>query len=341
MTNSRNHHFLPQFYLRGFRSSGGSKKSQKVWSIRKTTSAECSEELIKDVACEEHFHTVANSDGTIDSDSIEDQLAKLETIYSPVRRKLLDGGKINPTERHLLSQFVCLMKMRTPAEKAVMDEKRSALADAMMRSLSVGDRIERELLQQPKYKNWPAPAVAELARRTRNAVLQGNLKISNTNASLLHPLFTTAFDPRFTMWFDKMRLEVLKAPTGSFFITGDQPVVLFDPTPPHLSKPGTGVACPSVEVTFPLSAQILLRFSWNHAAGERMATAAEVDEFNRRTVIMAKRSVFASRYDDAIVQLVRENQARSAGSSFTAMPLPNGKTMMLSASIPVRLSKYY
>lgn len=125
MANSKNHHFLPQFYLRGFRSSGTSKKSQKVWSFSKARPVQCSEEFIKDVGCEEDFHTVTKCDGTVDSDSIEEHLAKLENIYAPVRDKLVSGAAIDATERHLLSQFVCVMENRTSAAKASIDRGRS------------------------------------------------------------------------------------------------------------------------------------------------------------------------------------------------------------------------
>jgi hypothetical protein len=233
------------------------------------------------------------------------------------------------------------MKMRTPAEKAAIEQERSGRAEAMMRPLAVGDRLESVLSESEKFKDWPSSARVELARRVRRRIADRTNRFTHSNASLLHPMFATAFDPRLVEIVDKMNLEILKAPMGSLFITGDQPVIVFDPTPPTPSKPGTGLDCHDVEVTFPLSTEILLRFSWKHAPGERLISPEEVVEFNRRTVIMAKAFIFASRRDDAILELVRENHAYSAGRVFIAIPLPLGKTLALSIAVPVRPARYY
>jgi hypothetical protein len=154
-------------------------------------------------------------------------------------------------------------------------------------------------------------------------------------------MLVTAFNKDLVAIFDRMQLEILEAPSDSVFITGDQPIVLFDPTPLTVLRPGTGLTHSEVEITFPLSARKLLRFSWKNASGERLATAVEVAEWNRRTVVMAKRYVFASDCNEGILELVRRNHTYTSGTELRTIPLPNGSTLAQQCNIPVRPIESY
>jgi hypothetical protein len=332
MANSKKQHYLPQFYLRGFHSSGASKNRQKIWSISKTAEAICTEDLVRNTAYEENFYSVEKSEGTIDGDSIERQLSKLEDIYASVRAKILNAETIDATDRNYLSRFICLMHARQPVIKEAIANKRTIVAKEFMRSLNKGDVLLRELEKLPKFKNWPAPELEEFARRMRMS--ESRVKVDHSNGSLLGHMFAMAFDPQLISIYDNMAMEVFEAPPSSAFITGDQPVARFDPATP--SRPEIALTHPDVEVTFPLSSKKLLRFSWKHSPTVRDATTDEVDEFNRRTVIMATKLLFASRHDEALLQIIQKNHAYRAGFDCCMLPLADNKGGILFSYSSVR-----
>jgi hypothetical protein len=341
MPGSTDHHFLPQSYLRGFASNRASKSRQKVWCISKAEAPQCVEPFIKDIGFEKHFHTVTRPDGAVDSDSVETAVARLESLYAGVRQRVLDDLPLTADDRDLLARFVCLMQMRQPRQKRLIDEMRTTSAQEMVRSLTVGRRLEEEIALHAKYAHFPPAAIADLARRARAASEGGRLRLSNPNGALLADMFGTAFDPRLVALYKRMSLDVFTAPSTAVFITGDQPVIRFDPATTRSLLYGTGLANPRVEVTFPLSKNKLLRFSWKGVNEKKAASLAELEEFNRRAVVMAERQLFASRCDEQVLRIIHQHHRWSAGDEFTATRLPDGRLLAGSRSVAVRPSQFY
>jgi hypothetical protein len=89
---------------------------------------------------------------------------------------------------------------------------------------------------------------------------------------------------------------------------------MYDPTVSPNDQLGTALVDPAVEVTFPLSGKLMLHLSWHKAdAGNCLLSQRQVDEFNRRTVIMANSYVFATRHSGAAIDLVSRYGCYSAG----------------------------
>lgn len=80
---------------------------------------------------------------------------------------------------------------------------------------------------------------------------------------------------------------------------------------------GVGIAMKDVEITFPLSSHVLLYLCWSTArSGQSILTEAEVEEFNRRTIIMADSLIFALAGSDSALQTVAKYRKFSAGTDY-------------------------
>ena len=280
MAQPRKHHYLPQFYLRGFSPNGRS-----IFQIEKTPSRGylCS---IRDAAAIRDYHELDYSDAE-DPHVIEKRLAEIEGQFSRTLTDVVQSG-ITSTEVHVgLIEFVALMKFRVPAFKTYIEE---SLRQSVR---SVGMIMERKGALPPIPKGFEGMLRMDRA------------KISISNWKCLEFMFELATDPRLLRLLLAMRPSILRAKDRESLLTCDQPVALFHPEASARDPYGTGLADPRTELSLPLTSQVLLRLTWDKRSREdRALTAAEVREFNRRTVVMAHGLVFAPNASETTVAFV-------------------------------------
>jgi hypothetical protein len=141
---SRDHHYLPQMYLKGFADN-----SDKVWVFDRQE-MEYRHQHIRKTAFVKDFYTVRDAIGR-KSDRVEKMFADVvEGPCSDVMRKL-DRGETNLSDdqRASLALFVVLLRMRNPT------------FDKQQREL--GEKLYRWLLMA-RYPT--VDSIVEVARRT-------------------------------------------------------------------------------------------------------------------------------------------------------------------------------
>jgi len=111
-----------------------------------------------------------------------------------------------------------------------------------------------------------------------------------------------------------MRPTLFHCPFGTRFVTSDQPVALFHPLAARI---GVGPATPGVEISLPLSSRSLLLL--DHLPGdprEVVASSADVEEFNRRTIIMARDYVFTGEGPESLMPAIDAWKGQAAGFEY-------------------------
>lgn len=310
MAQPRKHHYLPQFYLRGFSANGKS-----VYQVEKGGSKAflCA---IGDAAAMRDYHVI--DDALVpDVQQVEKALGELEGHIAPVLADIQARGLHSRESRPLLIQFVSLMRWRVPAAKGYFS---GHLASVVKES---GKILERQ-------GRLPAPP-----KGYENILTMDNLTVDISNAEPLRRMFSLAVDPGMLNLLDSMRLSLLPAPFGAAFLTSDQPVALYHPDVDFPAGQGVGIADPKVEITLPLSSRLLVRLDWDGGPPEdREVGSDEVEEFNRRTIIMASRLVFAEGRSDRVLDQVLRFSHCAAGGRFETLSSVNG-ALLLSAFRPV------
>jgi hypothetical protein len=272
MSEPRKHHYLSQFYLRGFSVDGRS-----VYQIEKRR-GRAYLSSIRDTAAIRDYHELDYSDAD-DPNVVEKELARVETMLAEGLKEAIQSGIVRPETHRRIIELVALLRVRVPAFKASIE----AFLQNVVRSAGMMLERKGELPTPPK-------GYEDLLR-------MDNLSITISNWKVLEFMFKIAADRRLFDLFAGMRPVVLRAREGAVFMTCDQPVALFHPTAALADAYGVGLADPAIEVSVPLSSRVLLFLSWPTAtstqATDREATDEEVAEFNRRTVVMADSFVFA------------------------------------------------
>ena len=274
MSEPRKHHYLSQFYLRGFSTDG-----RKIFQFEKKTGRgyECS---IHDAGAIRDYHELDHGDFE-DPHALEKQLSVAEGRFAAILDEVLVSG-VSTRERHAcLIELLNLFRVRVPAQKAYFER---VLEESVR---SVGKMMER-------HGQLPAPS-------KQGASIMDQMTISIRNFKCLEMMFRMAADPDILRILATMKASLLDAPEGSRFFTCDQPVALYHPTASEKDSYGVALVDPLIEVSFPLSCQTLLKLTWPPDAPERRAaSAAETDEFNRRTTIMGDTYLFSHAPTEAI-----------------------------------------
>jgi hypothetical protein len=278
MAQPRKHHYLPQFYLRGF-----SADERSIYQIEKLTGRHYGCQ-IKDTAAVRDFHEI-DLDGIQDPHILEKSLAQVEAQLAEDLRSFLTEGISNAQALSGVVDLLSQLRMSIPAFKQHID-----------RSMTSNIRAVAEMLERTGQLPEPPPGHENILRVE-------NLKISVANWKCLEIMFDMAAAPDMLNIFRNMRATLYRCTGNDFFVTCDQPVALLHPTLAANNPYGIGPAMKGVEISLPLSASALLKL--DHETGphsEAVATSVDVKEFNRRTTIMAQSYIFTSDRPEMIAQ---------------------------------------
>lgn len=108
------HHYLPQFYLKGF-----STDKSKLYVFDKKTDDEKNKfryQTTEKIAYENNLYTYKTKDRK--KETLEDFFCQIEGMAKTVITKLENREDIEPIERGHLALFVAFLWLRTPTSKA-------------------------------------------------------------------------------------------------------------------------------------------------------------------------------------------------------------------------------
>lgn len=282
------HHYLPQFYLRGF-----SPNQCAIFQIYKKKSLVVPG-TVDSVGYLRNFHT-NDIEGVKDPQFLEKSLAGLEGYQNTVLKEVQLHGIRAPETRRDLVDFLALMRMRIPAMKDHVDSSKQAVLMVQL----------RELERRGQLPSRPTGY--------EKALIAKNIVVEITNAECLRVMLKSAFDKDILKILYQMRMTLYQAPFGESFVTSDQPVALYHADLQYRHR-GAGPSTMGIQVSLPLTSRLLIQLDncpGSHA--ELQATSDEVREFNRRTVVMAEKYIFTGDDPVRIAELAEQYRSWTAG----------------------------
>jgi Protein of unknown function (DUF4238) len=287
------HHYVPVFYLQGFRDSGD---ASRVWQYDKQTLSVRSIS-VRDAALEKHYYSFVDEDGKRDSATIENELEKVENVCAPIHRKLLSATPLTNEERSEFAVFMGLMMTRAPVLRLNYERMAAEVVKRLTQSRARAGAFDDILSEGPQ----------EVADILRGAIDRGDFDVDVLPQISLDviPLATT-----FGHIIEQMCWVLLEVRGGRYrLVTSDNPLVYSDPSHDSSSPYGYGLNSPNVEVTFPLSLNVVLVCGWrashNGKLFRRSASEAKVAMINKRTIADAQRFVYASEQSEGLLKIVR------------------------------------
>ncbi len=250
MSIPKRHHYLPQFYLRGFCPAGD------LWMYDREK-GEIRRRNPKTVAVQKGFYAVRGPEGELDYAEVEKRLGVVETQAAPVIRKLDAGGALELKERYALAMFVALLKYRTTAFERQSAELQEVLSDSEAAKEMLAPSVEgvKTVLKQMGYGD---AGLQEMAQRIYDHVREHGIEHRPGPNTRLDQILQGAYEVGTQLVLGP--LTVALAPEGSGFNTSDDPFALVaragaqDPR----AWEGTEVVPPGYEGWIPLSWRCLL-----------------------------------------------------------------------------------
>jgi hypothetical protein len=247
-------HIIPQCYLAEFVDPNTPPNYEHyVWIFNKgerTGRKKAPSNILK----EPDVYTLTLKSGEKDY-RIEETLSNLENKYATIfRTKIRNHIPLTEEEHILLCAFVSVMLQRTLRHKDNIEQ-------------FLDELIEKTVAME-KANNITPKESERLKRHRENA----------------HKLGVVQTLPDITELLTKMGLAFLVAQYGAKYITSDDPCNLFNPDLQWQKFYSPGLAQERIEVTLPLSPEIMLCLSWSNLKGYIAWEKSRVEEANRMTV---------------------------------------------------------
>ncbi|MED4582515.1 DUF4238 domain-containing protein [Brevibacillus choshinensis] len=261
----RNHHYIPQFYLKGFLDKRVlSPREPSLWVFDKQ------QRLLK----QKGTHNVASLNGYYDLKLITGELTTAVEDYfsgciegpsSLVLKKILDQIPLDNDERLQFSFFIYFTFARVPN-----------FLNYMSWFYKNSDRLNLNL---------------DAYSETRKLVEE---KVSSGGLTTLE--FMVEMSEIFVPIIYNMNWQFHIAPQNKHFLTSDNPVILNDPSLKKVAPSFSGWNNPNIHLTFPLDSTMCLRATWGRKRKPYIkATPRFIKAINFRTSFFATRYIFSSR----------------------------------------------
>jgi len=283
-----NDHYVPQFYLKSFQAVTG-----KVWCYERVMPPRL--KGVKSVACTDEYYSIKAKHLAGDKRRIDNTIGQLESVSSPIYKKLLTGDRITLTqnEKRELSIFFAHLYSRTPLFRETMKNLHLA-AHKMMAKISAQNK--------EGFKWNMEQAGVESTPEELEELRQSILDIDNR--------FNLEFTEESDDFFLKTELEVvmeivpffygkhwhiIKSSTSRVFATSDHPVVLLPPSEGY--SPYWGLGLVNAIIALPLTPKRCLFMSDKPGKADVIEVSREsVNTVNQFIFRHAHKQVFANMF---------------------------------------------
>jgi len=280
---SADHHYVPEFYLKGFMD-----KKHVLWVYEKGTNAP-RPSTPKQEGHRENYYTF--TDRGYADDSAEKMLSRAESMVAPTIRKLANPQfKMTDKQRSELYSFVALMFVRVPAYREFLDDQ----AGRMMKAFGQKKARDKEefyagLRQYESETGKPLgmdpEKLREFAMSDRYTVKQMSVAFNLQFALRACITIAEILDREYSD-------DVLYAPAGQFFLTCDNPIVTLGPGTDGQATIGMGFAWPQTEVVFPLNKRACMILSRRGQRQQIAASESRTKQINDLMMVVAQRYVY-------------------------------------------------
>jgi hypothetical protein len=288
MPTARQHHFLPQFYLKGFAKQNG--KVWQTWALDLKQKRQF-QTNIKKVATIRDFNRI-DVDGQ-PPDAIEQALSSLETDFANVFAEIIKNKSLPINESlNVLFNFIALIAVRNPQFRNQLQSFHDKIA-----------RTHAQMLVSDK-KVWDSTTARAKAQGVK---LDESVSYEDIKAFVESDAYDVKISPS---WQLDLELTGVDAVLGTLsqrkwtliqtddhthgFICCDRPVSLRW-MPDVKSHPfyGPGFASTDTLLIMPLTHNLALVGSFEHGRGSITVEKNYVAEINTSTLLMADRQVYS------------------------------------------------
>jgi hypothetical protein len=281
------HHYIPQFYQRGFIADNSGLiwvyeqgKQPRQISVRKT-------------GMDINLYGFTNRGKEFDTQTVESELAKIDSDGAKSIHKLEKGLLLNEYERRNLCKFVSIMWRRTMKHKKHAE---NMVAEMMQGFFEEHDdawlrqRIQERVKSSAEMERIFNEQKAEL-EKIREQYMQQVPDFIFPNNTLRNSMFENVLYAMDWAYF--------KSTPDTEFLTCDDPVAF---------NKGSGLKDRNAVIIFPLSRKLLLQAMWitDYRNDFHQLKDIDIRTLNRYTVCNAHKQVYSSKKSSLMAEFVNK-----------------------------------
>jgi hypothetical protein len=282
------HHYIPQFYQRGFISDG----SGLIWTYEKDR--EPRQLSVRKTGMEINLYGFTDRNKEVDTQTVESELAKIDSDGADAIHKLEGGALLSEAERWNLCRFVSVMWRRTLKHKTRAD----AMATETVREFFA--KHDEEWVRQKIRGRVSSEAEAERLFEEQRAESQ---KLREQYLSQVPDFLFPHNTLRASMFenvMNAMDWAYFKATPDTEFLTCDDPVAF---------NKGSGLKDRQAVIMFPLSRKLFLQAMWisEYRNNFHQLRDAEIRTLNCYIVRNAHEQVYTSKKSKVLAGFISKN----------------------------------
>ncbi|MCX2896777.1 DUF4238 domain-containing protein [Pseudomonas mandelii] len=290
-TDARNHHYVPQTYLRAF-TDGESKKSKFT---------------VFDVATEKRFETVPRNVCAVrdfnrvsipgmDANAIESGMGIFESLIAPAVAEINLTNTFEGEAKNTILNLMALLAVRHPDRRESMRKFHSQIAKITMGMLlnrrEMYDNVTAEMRSEGIISE-DSPSYTDVKAFFDG----GQYDIEVTNESHLNSE-QTMHETALPLLAERSWMLYRVNPKDGHFITSDHPVSITWRNPsniPPLYRHSPGFGMRDTEVLFPLTKNLVLIGIFDGESGYQIASPLLVAASNSRVANYCSRQIYSSK----------------------------------------------
>ncbi|MDH4416203.1 MAG: DUF4238 domain-containing protein [Acidovorax sp.] len=257
MTDSRNHHFIPQGYLRGF---GWKRGKHHMVIVHDFNDKKTYEANTRNVCAQRDFMRFEFNDRA--PDWLETEFGKLESRSVTAIREVVSSGIFDGENKDYILNLMALLAVRSPEQRENIREFQARVAQRMMDLVLSKKEHWESQMEEMKEKTGKSSLVTY--EEAKNFHMRGEYKIEvarerhiQTEIGLHHTVLQLLGQRKWTLY-------IVSGDYGEF-ITTNRPVVIAYINPesvPLLLRHSPGFGLKNTEIYFPLTSRALLIGRW-------------------------------------------------------------------------------
>ena len=295
--STADHHYVPKFYLNGF-----SDRKGQLWVYEKSVVAPRASTPKREGNRADYY--VFTELGEKD-DSAELMLGTIENMVAPIFRSLRRREHVlSPSEVGHLFAFIGVMFVRVPAYREYWDEM-----TGMEITIHAQEMIKKSGVFEKFLRYYEAKTGRPLAdpEGVRQAVLRGEFVVEQRSK-----VMNLAFIFRDAQKIGKELVheygyDLYYAPSGSFYVTSDNPVVTIGHEGGDKATVGLGFSWPHTQVVFPLNKRVCAILSRHGRERKVDATPQKLAEINRLLMFASQKYLYAAENSEDIGKEFEQN----------------------------------
>ncbi len=217
MSSPKRHHYLPQFYLKGFC------RNEYLWVYDRKTNQVRRQTPIN-TAVQTHYYSVENEDGEKNTE-IESFLSQIEGLTKPIIQKVSNKEEISLEDKEILSSFLGFLMNRVPDFEKSVNKMKEQVVKKVSDMVFSDEKHAKSIMN--RYEKGTGNKIEISAKELVDFHKRGEYTIEIHRNESLRLMLDLSF--KIANFFRQMDWIFFHAPQKTSYVTTDNPLFIVPP----------------------------------------------------------------------------------------------------------------